>query len=161
MGGMTPGEKITNHGAALLWPCPNCQCEVELCLVEYTALHILGSASSRYLTCMTCKFEQRIAPEEDAQLENATSLANELKAGQKTSDEYYEDIKALDCVFIRELQAMSEEWLCSCGEPSPVSFLECWSCGAVRPGVTIDEQDVEASEEEIRYKPGGGNAWEM
>jgi|GEM_PF-3691955 len=157
---MLPKTKINDLGPHLLWACPNCECEVHLHALEHVVTHILGGGSSLYLTCMTCEFEQRVPPQEDDLLRQASELHDKHCSGSIDHETYVDAVKALEASFISDLRTLTEEWSCPCGEVSPVSFVECWSCGALKPGFEIDESAVEESNVKP-IDPRGGNAWEM
>ena len=89
------------------------------------------------------------------------ALFDAMEDGTIPKSDYVEGLKSLDCVFMSELLAVSEDWTCACGESSPISFLECWSCGATKPGVEIDEDSIEAGPINVNLPPRGGNAWEL
>ena len=159
------GVAEKNEGICLVWDCPRCGVRRDYNLIlSESRISFAGVPLSKRevdfidLRCTTCRYEVRVAPSERASVESASQLTRLLKDGSMPLEAYVTAIKELPGRFIRDLQAVTENWLClKCGESNPKTFDSCWNC---RSGANPEPIGPKDFLKPPSILPRGGNAWE-
>ncbi len=143
--------RVVDLGPLLQLPCTRCDVAQWFHLKRHsTSLRILGFEFSKSsvcsLHCAKCDYELDLSAE-DAEMGLAfLPVVQEFIAGQLSEASFLAKVGDVGFSFLKQFAEMHTNWVCpACGEESPLTFVECWSCGQKREGNPEEEEDGPAA----------------
>jgi hypothetical protein len=148
---MHPGRQIGGSsddlGPLVRLPCSECEVIQWFHLkhhVTYVRLLWLQiSKTSLYsLQCAECDYEIDLSDDDAQKAVSFLPVADAFAAGKMNQAEFLAKLAEVGFHFLKEVAKTTINWKCSkCGEDSPLTFSECWKCGAVHEGSQNDAED--------------------
>lgn len=92
------------------------------------------------LECAECGFEIRLAGDDADKVKKLIPLAQEVQSGALDEATFRSRVQSADLAFLKQREQAEATWTCAhCGETSPLTFSNCWSCGGSAPTIPSDD----------------------
>jgi hypothetical protein len=154
---MASNEK-TDHGVLAVCNCPHCN-EGKLHIVtKYRSLWFFKVDAAMSVSCESCTWSLPINHYEENKAKRLLKSSQAFLDGSLNEEEWRSRIVDADLNFVNDLLGGHETWTCAdCGEHSPVTFANCWQCGAASP-VPPQQADIVAEENLQHRDPTFGDS---
>lgn len=141
------GGRSDDLGPLLRLPCSECDAIQWFHLKHHVTyarlLWFQAFKTSLYsLHCVKCEYEIDLSDDDAKKAVSFLPVANAFATGKIAQAEFLVKLGEVGFQFLKEFAKTNVNWKCQkCGEESPLTFSECWKCGAVREGGQMDSDD--------------------
>ena len=126
-------------------PCTRCDVTQWFHLKRHSAsISILGLAFAKSrvssLHCAKCAYELDLSAEDGEKGVAFLPVVEKFTTGQLSEADFLASVHEVGFSFLKAFAQIHTNWVCpACAEESPMTFVECWSCGQAREGKPEEE----------------------